>query len=143
MAKPVLFSRFRSLWRVGVMLVLAIALTIPAGKAQALDMLSLSTQRPLYLLTHGTSGSSQSDVDLDKGVDAAQQAPDQIYEGLDQTKKIIGKTEKRNEIIQEGRDKASEKWKSLAGKARAAQDYDVELSPVEEHTLKHLTNSKR
>lgn len=143
MAKPVLFSCFRRLWQGLVVLVLAIALTIPTGKAQALDTLSLSVPSSLYLITQGISDTSQSNVDLDKGIDAAQQAPDQIYEGLDQTKKIIGKTEKRNEIIQEGRDKASEKWESLAEKARAAQDSDVELSPVEEHTLKHLTNSKR
>lgn len=141
MAKPVLFLRFRSLWRGVFAFVVAIALTIPAGSAQALNV-SLPAQSPLYLLTHGTTGTSQDGVDLDEGIDAAQQASDQIYEGLDQTKKIVGKTEKRNEIIQKGRDTASDKWESLAEKARAAQDSDVELSPVEEHTLKHLTNSK-
>ncbi|MBD1911643.1 MULTISPECIES: hypothetical protein [unclassified Leptolyngbya] len=144
MAKPVLFSRFRRLWQGLVVLVMALALTFPVGSAQALNVLSLPAQSPLYLLTQGTAGTNQSGVDLDAGIDAAQQAPDQIYEGLDKTKKIIGKTEKRNEIIQEGRDKASDKWQSLADKARAAQNSDdVELSPVEEHTLKHLTNSKR
>jgi hypothetical protein len=143
MAKSVLLSCFRRLWQVLVVLVLAIALTFPTGKAQALNVLSLPHQSPLYLLTQGTTETSQSGVDLDEGIDAAQKAPDEIYEGLDQTKKIIGKTEKRNEIIQEGRNKASDKWKSLAEKARASQDSDVELSPVEEHTLKHLTNSKR
>jgi len=142
MAKPVLFLRFRSLWRGVFAFVVAIALTIPTGSAQALNVLPLPAQSPLYLLTHNTTGTSQDGVDLDEGIDAAQHAPDQIYEGLDQTKKIVGKTEKRNEIIQKGRDTASDKWQALAEKSRAAQNSDVELSPVEEHTLKHLTNSK-
>ena len=140
MAKSVLFLWFRRVWRGAVVLLVAIALTLPATSAQAVNLLSFPTQSPLYLLTHSSSSLDESNVDLGEGIDTAQRAPDQIYEGLDQTKKIIGKTEKRNEIIQEGRDKASDKWKSLAEKARASQDSDVELSPIEEHTLKHLTN---
>jgi len=97
------------------------------------------TQPPVYRLTENTGSS----LDIDQAVDKVERAPNEIYEGLERTKQDIGKTEGRKEIIQKARDHASDKWQSLADKARAAQEGDTELSPVDQHTLQHLNESRR
>lgn len=77
-------------------------------------------------------------LDVDRAADKADQASENIYEGLDTTKRIIGKTDKRNQIIEEARDHASQKWKSLADKAKAVQNSDASLTPTEEQVLKQV-----
>ncbi len=85
---------------------------------------------------------AEPSLDSAKAADKAEQASEQIYEGLDQTKQEIGKTEGRKAVIQKARDHASDKWQALAEKARTADDSDAELSPVDQHTLKRLTESE-
>lgn len=80
---------------------------------------------------------------LDQAADAAERASDQIYTGIEATKRKIGKTKGRKEAIQTARDRASNKWQSLAEKARAAQqNSSIELSPVERQNLKRLNESQ-
>jgi len=83
---------------------------------------------------------SNQPLDVDRAAEKADQASENIYEGLDTTKRIIGKTDKRNQIIEEARDHASQKWQSLADKAKAAQNSDIELTPTEEQVLKQVEN---
>lgn len=75
---------------------------------------------------------------LQRGADQAEKASDQIYEGLDTTKRIIGKTDERNQIIQAGREKASKKLEDLADKARSAQETGESLPPQEQKTIERL-----
>jgi len=82
-------------------------------------------------------------VDLDRAAESAERASDQIFEGLEETKEKIGKTEGRKEVIQKARERASEKWQSVADKARDAQrNPNTELSPVEQKNLKRLSESQ-
>lgn len=82
-------------------------------------------------------------LDLDRAAQSAERASDQIFEGLEETKEKIGKTEGRKEVIQKAREHASEKWQSLADKARDAQrNPNTELSPVEQKNLKRLSESQ-
>lgn len=85
-----------------------------------------------------TIAQASPQLDIDRAAEKADQASDNIYEGLDTTKRIIGKTDKRNQVIEAARDHASQKWKSLADKAKAAQNSDTSLTPTEEQVLKQV-----
>lgn len=73
--------------------------------------------------------------DLERGAQKAEEASEKIYEGLDRTKKIIGKTQKRNEAIERARNHASDRWDALADKVRAAERSEDALSPVDKVNL--------
>ncbi|MBW4654257.1 MAG: hypothetical protein KME20_14660 [Kaiparowitsia implicata GSE-PSE-MK54-09C] len=128
-----LISWFRS--AMVIALGLAIALFISFENGAIASPLIGSNFLPLV-------AQAENSFDSDKAADSAERASEQIYEGLDQTKQEIGKTEGRKAVIQKARDHASDKWQSLAEKARTARDSDAELSPVDQHTLKHLTESE-
>lgn len=77
-------------------------------------------------------------LDLDQAVNKADQASDKVYQGLDKTKSLIGKTEKRSQAIEQGRNEASEKLQSLADKARRVKNSDESLSVTEKQALEQL-----
>jgi hypothetical protein len=79
--------------------------------------------------------------DLEHAANKAEEASEQIYEGLDRTKRVVGKTEPRNEVIEQAREHASNKWKSLADKTRTAKDGDESLSPVDRQNLERISGS--
>jgi hypothetical protein len=82
-----------------------------------------------------------SSPDLDQAAEKAEEASERIFEGLDRTKRVVGKTEPRNEVIEEARKHASKKWQSLADKTKAAKESDESLSPVDENSLKQVLES--
>ncbi|HEY9662695.1 MAG TPA: hypothetical protein V6C65_29930 [Allocoleopsis sp.] len=75
---------------------------------------------------------------LDQAADKAEQASDKIFDGLDTTKQIIGKTDVRNRVIETGRDKASRKLESIAEKARSTKQSGDSLSPTEQRVVNQL-----
>lgn len=75
---------------------------------------------------------------LDQAADKAEQASDKIFDGLDTTKQIIGKTDVRNRVIETGRDKASRKLESIAEKARSTKQSGNSLSPTEQRVVDQL-----
>jgi len=81
-------------------------------------------------------------LDLDKAADRADEASEKIFKGLDETKNFVGKTEQRKQAIQHGREHASDKWKSIADKARRAKDSEESLTPPEEKVLKYFPDTK-
>lgn len=68
----------------------------------------------------------------EQAADRAAEASDQIFEGLDTTKEIIGKTEPRKQAIEHARKHASEKLDDLADKARRTKDSDESLTYTEQ-----------
>lgn len=77
-------------------------------------------------------------LDLNQAVNKADEASQKVYQGLDKTKSLIGKTEKRNQAIEHGRNNASEKLQSLANKARRVKNSDESLSVSEKQALEQL-----
>ncbi|HEY9652861.1 MAG TPA: hypothetical protein V6C95_19545 [Coleofasciculaceae cyanobacterium] len=77
-------------------------------------------------------------LDLDQAVNKADEASQKVYQGLDKTKSLIGKTEKRNQAIEHGRNEASEKLQSLADKARRVKNSDESLSVTEKQALEQI-----
>lgn len=93
-----------------------------------------------HWVTYEIAQASTESLDVDRAAEKADEASEDIYKGLDTTKRIIGKTDKRNQIIEEAREHASQKWKSLAEKAKAAQNSETSLSPTEKQVLKQVQN---
>ncbi|MEB3212172.1 MAG: hypothetical protein VKL39_12495 [Leptolyngbyaceae bacterium] len=83
------------------------------------------------------------EIDLDRAAQRAKEASDQIYRGLDRTKREIGKTDLRKQAIEHGRDHASDKWEALAEKARRAQRGEATLSPIDRFNLWRLQRGNR
>lgn len=77
-------------------------------------------------------------LDLEQASQRAKEASEQIYKGLDRTKREMGKTEMRKQAIEHGRDHASDKWEALAEKARRAKRGEVTLSPIDRFNLWRL-----
>ncbi|WP_017300490.1 hypothetical protein [Nodosilinea nodulosa] len=79
-------------------------------------------------------------LDLDIARDRAEELAGGVYNGLDTTKQLIGKTEARNEAIEHGRDQASSTLQNLADKAqRAEASNDEVLSETDRRILKHIS----
>jgi len=79
-------------------------------------------------------------IQLDQAADQAADLSKDVYNGLDTTKEIIGKTEARNEAIEKGRDAASQKMQELSDRARQAEiSGDDVLSETDKRVLKHIT----
>ncbi|MGB3309866.1 MAG: hypothetical protein WA939_23375 [Nodosilinea sp.] len=77
---------------------------------------------------------------LEQAADQADDLSENVYSGLDTTKKIIGKTEARNQAIEKGRDAASQKLEELSDRARQAETYgDEVLSTTDKRVLKHIS----
>lgn len=84
--------------------------------------------------------SQQEPVQLDQAADQAEDLSENVYSGLDTTKKIIGKTEARNQAIETGRDAASQKLEELSDRARQAEIHgDDVLSTTDKRVLKHIS----
>lgn len=77
-------------------------------------------------------------LDLEEGARRAEKASEKVFQGLETTKREIGKTQKRKEAIEDARETASGKLESLADKARRAQESGETLTPVEKKILKRL-----
>lgn len=93
---------------------------------------------PWHSATIGTTQIPTESLDVDRAAEKADQASENIYKGLDTTKRVVGKTDKRNQVIEQAREQASEKWKSLAEKAKTAQNTDTPLTPTEKQVLKQV-----
>lgn len=82
----------------------------------------------------------QEPVQLEQAAGQADDLSKNVYGGLDTTKKIIGKTDARNQAIETGRDAASQKLEELSDRARQAEVYgDDVLSPTDKRVLKHIS----
>ena len=79
-------------------------------------------------------------VPLNRAADQANDLSEGVYNGLDTTKKIIGKTDARNQAIETGRDTASQKLQELSDRAQQAEatGEDV-LSATDKRVLKHIS----
>lgn len=83
---------------------------------------------------------SEPPLSLEQAADQADQLSDDVYGGLDTTKKIIGKTEARNQAIEKGRDAASQKLEELSDRARQAETAGEDvLSATDKRVLKHIS----
>ncbi len=84
--------------------------------------------------------SQQAPVQLEQAADQADDLSKNVYSGLDTTKKIIGKTEARNQAIETGRDAASQKLEELSDRAKQAETAGEDvLSATDKRVLKHIT----
>ncbi|MBE9108597.1 hypothetical protein IQ273_04090 [Nodosilinea sp. LEGE 07298] len=82
----------------------------------------------------------QDPVQLEQAADQAADLSEDVYSGLDTTKKIIGKTEARNQAIETGRDAASQKLEELSDRAQQAETHGEDvLSATDKRVLKHIT----
>lgn len=99
---------------------------------------STAAASPLRWVTAHIAQASTDSLDVDRAAEQADAASEDIYKGLDTTKRVVGKTDKRNQVIEQAREQASEKWKSLADKAKTAQDANTDLTPTEQKTLKQV-----
>ncbi|MEA5452200.1 hypothetical protein VB780_26740 [Leptolyngbya sp. CCNP1308] len=79
-------------------------------------------------------------VNLEQAADQADKLSDNVYSGLDTTKKIIGKTDARNQAIEKGRDAASQKMQELSDRARQAETAGEDvLTATDKRVLKHIS----
>jgi hypothetical protein len=111
---------------------LVLGLAIGDGSsAIALPVLSETPSSPVARVT-------AEPLESETGARRAEKASEKVFQGLETTKRKIGKTERRKEAIEHGREKASGKLESLADKARRAQESGETLTPVEKKILKRL-----
>ncbi|NEQ32028.1 MAG: hypothetical protein F6K04_13660 [Leptolyngbya sp. SIO4C5] len=127
-----LFSGLNRLLMIGLLQVVFWAGWAIASPAMAVELkaeLLAQAQQPF-------NPESIDTADLESAADVVEQAADDVYEGLETTKRIKGKTELRNQKIEEGRDEASSKLQNLAEKARSAESLD-DLTVPEQRILRH------
>lgn len=83
---------------------------------------------------------SEPPLGLEQAAGQAEELSDNVYSGLDTTKKIIGKTEARNQAIEKGRDAASQKLEELSDRARQAETAGEDvLTATDKRVLKHIS----
>jgi hypothetical protein len=83
---------------------------------------------------------SEPPLGLEQAADRADKLSNEVYSGLDTTKKIIGKTEARNQAIEKGRDAASQKLEELSDRARQAETTGEDvLTATDKRVLKHIS----
>ncbi len=80
---------------------------------------------------------NQQGLDLDAGAEQTKQASKDIFQGLDQAKEEVGKTETRKQSMDYGHQKASGKLEELAERTQAAQTPE-DLNPVDRIFVKNL-----
>ncbi len=91
------------------------------------------------LASQGQVGVEQP-INLEQAADQADKLSDNVYGGLDTTKKNIGKTDARNEAIETGRDAASQKMAELSDRAEQAKSSGEDvLSTTDKRILKHIS----
>jgi hypothetical protein len=112
--------------------------SILAGLITIATVLILRGTAP-SLASQGQMG-AEPPINLEQAADQAGKLSDNVYSGLDTTKKIIGKTESRNQAIETGRDAASQKMQELSDRAQQAEatGEDV-LSTTDKRVLKHIS----
>ncbi|MDY6782262.1 MAG: hypothetical protein SW833_06870 [Cyanobacteriota bacterium] len=122
--KSVKFKQiFLSCWVAGIV-VLGVAIALPET--------SLAASLPPLM---ANIADRAPEPNLERGSREAEKASEKVYEGLDRTQKVIGKTQKRNEAIEYARQHASDRLDSLADKARTAKGASDSLSPVDKVNL--------
>lgn len=75
---------------------------------------------------------------LEKAADTAERASEQVFDKMEKTQDIVGKTEGRKEAIQKAREHASNKLKSQADRARSAAENSEDLPYQEKLFIKGL-----
>lgn len=108
------------------------------GEGSSAIALPLPPHASSSLVTRATAESLESET----GARRAEKASEKVFQGLETTKREIGKTQKRKEAIEEARETASGKLESLADKARRAQESEETLTPVEKKILKRLPTAE-
>lgn len=93
---------------------------------------------PLRQVNPWLAQAATESLDIDRAADKADAASENIYKGLDTTKRVVGKTDKRNQVIEQAREQGSEKWKALAEKAKAAQNSETDLTPTDKKVLRQV-----
>jgi hypothetical protein len=122
---------------------LGLAILLIGGVTVGFDLLTPPAAATPLPLSTVTVAQALDIPDLDHAANKAEEASDRIYEGLDRTKAVVGKTEPRNQVIEQAREHASEKWQSLADKTRAAKRSGEEtLSPVDKTNLERISGSE-
>lgn len=79
----------------------------------------------------------QQGLDLDAGAEQTKQASKGIFQGLEQAKEEVGKTETRKQSMDYGHQKASAKLEELAERTQAAQTPE-DLNPADRMFVKNL-----
>lgn len=90
------------------------------------------------LQTYAAPLAAMTSADQQQATEQVEAGADNVFEGLDTTKRIIGKTDKRNQYIEFGRRHASDKLKAMADQVREKQQVGESLSPVEERVLEQF-----
>ncbi|MCD8485579.1 MAG: hypothetical protein LRZ84_02220 [Desertifilum sp.] len=82
--------------------------------------------------------SEETRIDPHQAARKADEASQKVLENLDKTKEMVGKPGERNRGLEKAREHASQKWESLAEKARQAENNDASLTHPEKKALKHV-----
>ncbi|MBE9142538.1 hypothetical protein [Planktothrix mougeotii] len=83
-------------------------------------------------------GGNTENLDLQKASDAAKNASEKVFDQLDTTKNVVGKTEKRKAAIEDARKIAHKKLNDQADRAKAAENPDASLGPNDKLFYKGL-----
>lgn len=75
---------------------------------------------------------------LEKAADSAERASEQVFDKMEKTQDIVGKTEGRKEAIKTAREHASNKLKSQAERAKSASENSEDLPYQEKLFIKGL-----
>jgi hypothetical protein len=122
-----------------VQLILCVGLFLPASLNAPWLTTSLTTSPIVATYESSAQVPDPGSIDIDRASDKADEASDKVFDGLDTTKRIIGKTDKRNEIIQKARETASGKLKALSDRAEQAPDAES-LTPPDKQVLDQIQN---
>lgn len=88
----------------------------------------------------GTSAQeSVAKEDLDDLAARVDKAADNVHSGLQTTKELVGKTESRNEAIEQGRDHAKKRLNSLSERIQKASQENRSLHPFDRRMADHVT----
>ncbi|HEY9763424.1 MAG TPA: hypothetical protein V6D07_12915 [Trichocoleus sp.] len=109
------------------------ALAADTPEADAYHVSNQPRRQAYNPLSHETT---QGGVDLKTAADNAEQLSKDVFNGLETTKQIKGKTAKRNQAIEHARDVAKTKLQETANKARSIEA-PADLSPKESLILKN------
>ena len=82
-------------------------------------------------------GQAAVPLDLQQAIMSAEAASLAIFDGLETTQNLIGKTERRKAAIEHGRNHASGRLNNLIERARSADSYR-DLAPTDRLVLKRL-----
>jgi hypothetical protein len=98
---------------------------------------AISLQHVFFTDIQGGELLNQQGLDLDAGAEQAKQASEGIFQGLEQAKEEVGKTQTRKQSMDYGHQKASDKLEELAERTQAAQTPE-DLNPADRMFVKNL-----